>query len=125
MTRATLVIATMAAALVPVATAAVELPQNDYPTSARADYVFACMQTNGQTRDALEKCSCSIDAVAALLPYSEYEAAQTIMSIAQRPGDNAEVFRPTGPTRSRSRSSRPPRSKRSFAASDLAELRCF
>ena len=45
---------------------AAELPVNDYPTYARADYVFACMQTNGQTREALEKCACSIDEVAAL-----------------------------------------------------------
>jgi hypothetical protein len=42
---------------------------NDYPTEARADYVFACMQVNGQTRDSLMKCSCSIDAIAAVLPY--------------------------------------------------------
>ena len=40
---------------------AAELPTNDYPTVARADYVFGCMQVNGQTRDALERCSCSID----------------------------------------------------------------
>ena len=33
---------------------AAELPANDYPTVARADYVFGCMQVNGQTRDALE-----------------------------------------------------------------------
>ena len=32
---------------------------NDYPTAARGDYVFACMQTNGQDRITLEKCSCS------------------------------------------------------------------
>ena len=30
---------------------------NDYPTSARADYVFACMKTNGDTREALDQCS--------------------------------------------------------------------
>ena len=56
MTRAYLPIAALAAAaLLPTATVAVELPLNDYPTSARADYVFACMQTNGQTREALDK----------------------------------------------------------------------
>ena len=118
MTRATFVIAAMAAAaFLPAATAAVELPQNDYPTSARADYIFACMQTNGQTRDALEKCSCSIDAVAALLPYAEYEASQTIMSIAQRPGDNAEVFRSYGPYKEQV--------KKLKTAQVEAELRCF
>jgi len=25
-------------------------PVNDYPTVVRADYVFGCMQVNGQTR---------------------------------------------------------------------------
>ncbi len=44
-------------------------PLNDYPTDARAEYVFACMATNGGTRDALERCSCSIDIIATLLPY--------------------------------------------------------
>ena len=28
---------------------------NDYPTVARADYVFACMKANGETRRALAK----------------------------------------------------------------------
>jgi hypothetical protein len=37
---------------------------NDYPAAARADYVFAYMKTNGDTRPALEKCSCSIDVIA-------------------------------------------------------------
>ena len=41
---------------------------NDYPTSARADYVFACMKTNGDTREALDQCSCSIDVIASLIP---------------------------------------------------------
>ena len=59
---------------------------NDYPTVARADYVFACMQVNGQTRDILEKCSCSVDVIASLLPYAVYEEAETIMSIRLRGG---------------------------------------
>jgi hypothetical protein len=41
---------------------------NDYPTVARADYVFACMKTNGETRRALKRCSCSIDVIASILP---------------------------------------------------------
>jgi len=72
---------------------AVEIPANDYPTYARADYVFACMQVNGQTREALEKCSCSIDVVASLLPFKEYEEADVIMSMRQRGGDNVAIFR--------------------------------
>ena len=71
---------------------AAELPANDYPTVARADYVFGCMQVNGQTRDALERCSCSIDVVASLLPYEQYEEAETIMRVRQRGGENASMF---------------------------------
>jgi hypothetical protein len=97
--------------------AAVELPQNDYPTAARADYVFACMQTNGQDRISLEKCSCSIDAIAALLSYADYEAAQTIMSISQTPGRNTELFRDYGPYKEKIKDLK--------RAQVEAELRCF
>ncbi len=72
--------------------AAVELPANDYPTAARADYVFACMQVNGQTREALRKCSCSIDVIASLLPYEQYEEAETIMGVRQLGGEKASIF---------------------------------
>lgn len=74
------------------ATLAAEVPGNDYPTTARADYVFGCMQVNGQTRDALERCSCSIDVIASLLPYDQYEDAETIMRVRQRGGKNASMF---------------------------------
>jgi len=68
--------------------AAQELPSNDYPTTARADYVYACMAVNGQNREVLEKCSCSIDEIANILPYSQYEEAETLMSVGLRGGEN-------------------------------------
>ena len=71
---------------------AADLPANDYPTVARADYVFGCMQVNGQTRDALERCSCSIDVIASLLPFDQYEEAETVMRVRQRGGKNASMF---------------------------------
>jgi hypothetical protein len=74
------------------AASAAELPANDYPTVARADYVFGCMQVNGQTRDTLERCSCSIDVIASLLPYEQYEEAETVMRVRQRGGKNASMF---------------------------------
>ena len=80
--------ATLVTGLTAGASRAIELPANDYPTAARADYVFACMQTNGQNRMVLDKCACSIDAIAALLPYADYEAAETIMSVRQRGGES-------------------------------------
>lgn len=68
--------------------AAQELPANDYPTTARADYVYACMAVNGQNREVLEKCSCSIDEIANILPYDQYEQAETLMSVGLRGGEN-------------------------------------
>lgn len=56
-------------------------PANDYPTSARADYVLGCMAANGNTREALMQCSCSIDVIARLMPYSRYEQAETALSM--------------------------------------------
>jgi hypothetical protein len=55
--------------------------EDDYPTAARADYVIACMAANGNTREALLKCSCAIDTIAALMPYSHYEQAETALSL--------------------------------------------
>jgi hypothetical protein len=74
-------------------TAAAEQTVNDYPTSARADYVFACMTANGGSRLALERCSCSIDMVASILPYERYVQAETVLSIGQQPGEGAALFR--------------------------------
>ena len=79
-----------AAAGVAAPIAAAEL--NDYPTAARADYVFACMKTNGETRQALEQCSCSIDVIASILPYDRYVAAETVLSLSQVPGRFGAMF---------------------------------
>src|SRR6516225_8368670 len=63
------------------AAAAPDAAENDYPTATRADYVIACMAANGNTREALLKCSCAIDTIAALMPYSHYEQAETALSL--------------------------------------------
>lgn len=59
---------------------------NDYPTAARADYVFACMSVNGGTQDALRRCSCAVDVIASILPYHDYEEADTVLRMRQVPG---------------------------------------
>jgi hypothetical protein len=64
----------------------------DYPTEALADYVFACMATNGQSQDALRRCSCSIDAIAEKLPYDEYVQAETVLRLRQLPGGERTVM---------------------------------
>lgn len=81
-----------AAALAVTAASAMELPPNDYPTVSRADYIYGCMQANGSTREVLEKCSCSIDQIAALLPFAEYEEAETIMSVQLRGGESVATM---------------------------------
>lgn len=65
----------------------------DYPTVAIADYVFGCMASNGQTREALEKCSCSIDVIASLLSYDDYVEAETFNSMRLLSGEKGALFR--------------------------------
>jgi len=90
---------------------------NDYPTVARADYVFACMKANGETRRALEQCSCSIDVIASVIPYDRYVMAETVLSMSQVMGNLGTQFRSTEQART--------------AVNDLrraqaeAEVRCF
>jgi hypothetical protein len=90
---------------------------NDYPTSARVDYVFGCMKANGETQHSLEQCSCSIDIVASILPYDRYVTAETALRMAQVPGNLGGEFRSTGQAKT--------------AVDDLrraqaeAEVRCF
>jgi hypothetical protein len=90
---------------------------NDYPTVARVDYVFGCMKANGETRQVLEHCSCSIDIIASVLPYDRYVTAETVLSMAQVTGNLGNQFRATEIART--------------AVDDLrraqaeAEVRCF
>jgi hypothetical protein len=90
---------------------------NDYPTSARMEYVFGCLKANGETRQAIEQCSCSIDVVASLLPYARYVTAETVLSMSQVRGDLGGPFRTS--------------EQASSALNDLrraqaeAEVRCF
>ncbi|MFO7757087.1 MAG: hypothetical protein R6V26_01195 [Roseovarius sp.] len=66
---------------------------NDYPTEARADYVFACMATNGQGADILRRCSCSIDEIAAIVPYEKYLQAETVLSMRRASGERMSYFK--------------------------------
>ena len=66
---------------------------NDYPTSARVEYVFGCLKANGETRQAIEQCSCSVDVVASLVPYERYVTAETVLSMSQVRGDMGSPFR--------------------------------
>lgn len=90
---------------------------NDYPTSARVEYVFGCLKANGETRQSIEQCSCSIDVIASLLPYARYVTAETVLSMSQVRGNLGGQFRTS--------------EQASTALNDLrraqaeAEVRCF
>jgi len=90
---------------------------NDYPTSARADYVFGCMKANGETQELLQKCSCSIDVIASIIPYDRYVAAETIISMSQVTGPVGSEFRSTEPAKVALQEFR--------RAQAEAEIRCF
>lgn len=90
---------------------------NDYPTSARVDYVFGCMKANGETQVSLQKCSCSIDIIASLLPYDRFVTAQTVLSMSQEPGNLGSEFRSTEIARGALEDLR--------RAQAEAEVRCF
>ncbi|MDX1206337.1 hypothetical protein CN186_18305 [Sinorhizobium medicae] len=66
---------------------------NDYPTEVRADYVFGCMAANGQSREVLSKCACSIDVIASILPYDKYVQAETVLSLQQGSGEQLAIFK--------------------------------
>jgi hypothetical protein len=90
---------------------------NDYPTTARVDYVFGCMKANGETQHSLEQCSCSIDIIASILPYDRYIAAETVLRMAQVPGNLGTQFRSTGIAKAAVEDLR--------RAQAEAEVRCF
>jgi len=81
------------AALAATATIASAEDVNDYPTAARVEYVFGCLKANGETRQAIEQCSCSIDIVASLVPYERYVTAETVLSMSQVTGNLGGQFR--------------------------------
>src|SRR5580698_11194293 len=90
---------------------------NDYPTSARADYVFGCMKANGETQELLQKCSCSIDVIASIIPYDQYVTAETILSMSQVTGPVGSEFRSTEQAK---------RALQEFRRAQAeAEIRCF
>jgi hypothetical protein len=82
-----------AVAAAPPAAPAAARPGGDYPTAVSADYVFACMQAGGQTRQSLERCACSFDVVASLISYERYVEASTFLSMGQVTGEKGVLFR--------------------------------
>ena len=110
----------MVAALIMLTTTAVVAcaeEANDYPTAARVEYVFGCLKANGETRQVIEQCSCSIDVIASIIPYDRYVTAETILSMSQVTGPVGSEFRSTEPARLALQEFR--------RAQAEAEIRCF
>ncbi|WP_425373767.1 hypothetical protein [Phyllobacterium salinisoli] len=89
----------------------------DYPTAVLAEYVYGCMKANGENRDTLQRCSCSIDVIASVIPYDRYVTAETFKQMGLVPGEKGVIFRQSAPAKS--------------ATTDLkraqaeADVRCF
>lgn len=109
------IVAAAAAVLASVAAHGQDL--NDYPTSARAEYVFGCMKSNGETRQAIEQCSCSIDVIATIIPFERYVTAETVLSMSQVQGNLGTQFRSSAQAASALNDLR--------RAQAEAEVRCF
>jgi hypothetical protein len=96
------------------------LPANaasDYPTSTLAEYVYGCMKANGENRDTLQRCSCSIDVISSVVTYEHYVAAETFKQMGQVPGENGVLFRESAPAKAATTEL-----KRAQAEADI---RCF
>ncbi|MCX8048399.1 MAG: hypothetical protein N3A55_01900 [Methylohalobius sp.] len=67
---------------------------NDFPTQARVEYVFECMQKHGgQNYDNLYHCSCALDELAKQMGYQEYSEAIVFTKLRSMPGEDGGVFR--------------------------------
>jgi hypothetical protein len=68
---------------------------NDFPTHARVEFVLACMRDNGTTtpQEALYKCSCAIDAIAAKVSYDAWVDLSTVANATTIAGERGGVMR--------------------------------
>ena len=71
----------------------------DYPTPVLAEYVYGCMKSNGENRDILQRCSCSIDVIASIVSYDHYVSAETFLQMGQVQGENGVLFRQSAPAK--------------------------
>jgi hypothetical protein len=66
---------------------------NDYPTTARVEFVQDCIGRHGGKLEDLYKCSCVIDRLAQKLTYDDYVEASTFAHYATLPGEGGGEFR--------------------------------
>lgn len=61
-------------------------PTGAYPVAARSAYILGCMATNGNTPEALTRCSCAFAVVAGQLQYPAYATAARLFAARARGG---------------------------------------
>src|SRR4051812_49275996 len=76
---------------------------NDYPTSARVEFVQDCMARHGGKLEDLYKCSCVIDRLAQKLTYDEYVEAATFAHYSTLPGEGGGIFRDPDPAKQKAK----------------------
>ena len=71
-------------------------PNGDFPTLARAEFVFACMSSNLNNRDFMAKCSCAIDEISKRMTYEEYAQAEAISRLEYGASPREEAYKSVG-----------------------------
>ena len=90
---------------------------HEYPTTVRAEYVFACMAANQMTQNFLYRCSCAIDTIAKRLSYEDYERAETLSRLYLGHSPREQAYRSVGMSKELL--------DRFFRAQAASELACF
>ena len=93
------------------------IKSNDFPTLARAEFVFACMSSNQSNRDFMSKCSCAIDEIAKRMNYEEYAQAEAIARLQLGASPREEAFKSVGLSKERM--------DKLYRAQAASELECF
>lgn len=67
---------------------------NDFPTSARVEFVLTCMSESKTSRqESMYKCSCAIDAIAAKVSYETWVDLSTVANSTTIAGERGGVMR--------------------------------
>jgi hypothetical protein len=67
---------------------------NDFPTHARVEFVLSCMRDNqAAAQEAVYKCSCAIDAIAAQVNYDTWVDLSTVANATTIAGERGGVMR--------------------------------
>ena len=90
---------------------------NDFPTSARSEFVFACMSSNVSNRDFMAKCSCAIDEIAKRITFKDYSQAEAIARLWEGNSPREEAFKSVGLSKEKM--------DKLFRAQAASELECF